>query len=142
MNLVDRIAKDEGFASHAYTCPSGRLTIGYGRNIDPNGGRGISEMEARLLLLHDVNECYDDLCELFGVEFWTKLDQVRRNALINMRFNLGPAGFREFHNMIESVKRREWGLAARHALDSLWSAQVGRRAQRIAEELRDGVSLS
>ena len=142
MNLVDRIIRDEGFEGHAYRCPAGKLTIGYGRNIDPDGGKGITEREALHLLHGDLIECENDLADIFGWDFWLHLDTVRRYALINMRYNLGPAGFRGFVNMIEAIKRKEWGLAAREAMDSRWAVQVGKRARRIADELRDGVAMS
>lgn len=141
MNLADQIMADEGYVRYAYICPAGDLTIGYGRNISENGP-GISETEARILLGHDLAECDVDMGRLFTWDFWTTLDMVRRNALTNMRYQLGPAGFRGFRNMIAAIKHKQWGLAAQHALDSRWAVQTPRRAQRIAEELRDGVALS
>jgi len=140
MNLIDQVIKDEGFSPFVYECPVGRLTVGYGRNIDRNGGKGITEKEAIILLNNDLIECDNDLARLFGEEFWHGLDAVRRYALINMRFNLGPGGFRSFVNLIEAVKHRRWTQAGADVLDSRYAAQVPNRANRIAYEIIDGIS--
>ena len=140
MNLVDRIIKDEGFSAFAYTCPVGRTTVGYGRNIDRQGGKGLTEVEARMLLHNDLIECDNDLSDLFGAQFWKGLDAVRRYALINMRFNLGPAGFRSFENAIEAIRHRRWSQAGAEILDSRYAAQVPSRANRIAFEIIDGIA--
>lgn len=140
MNLVDQIIKDEGFSPHAYQCPVGRTTVGYGRNIDRNGGKGLTEAEARILLNNDLIECDNDLALLFGGEFWDSLDKVRRYALVNMRFQLGPGRFRGFKNAIEAVRGRKWQAAGAEILDSRYATQVPSRAQRIAFEIIDGIS--
>jgi len=141
MNLIDQIIADEGFSRFAYQCPLGRWTIGYGRNIDQMGGRGISEVEARILLQNDLVDCDNGLAEIFTFEIWSSLDSVRRNALINMRFQLGPGGFRTFTNLIAAVKRKQWTLAQNEVLDSKYALQVPRRAQRIAFEIGDGIAI-
>jgi len=140
MNLIDRVILDEGFSPFAYDCPLGRTTVGYGRNIDKSGGKGVSEAEARMLLKNDLIECDNDLARLFGEEFWKNTDTVRRYALINMRFNLGPGGFRSFRNAIEAVKHRRWSQAGSEILDSRYAEQVPSRAQRIAYEIIDGIA--
>ena len=144
MNLIDQIIADEIYeGAHnrfAYKCPLGKWTIGYGRNIDEDGGKGITEAEARIMLHGDLIECDNDLSRLFGVEFWKELGSVRRYALINMRYQLGPNRFRGFVNMISAVKKRQWGLAMHEILDSNYALQVPRRAERIAFEISDGIS--
>ena len=47
MNLTDRVKMHEGLRLKPYRCTSGKLTIGYGRNIEDNG---ITEAEASFLL--------------------------------------------------------------------------------------------
>lgn len=141
--VYEQLREDEGFRTHAYRCSAGYLTIGYGRNIDPgpkHRGPGISRGEANILLLHDIQECETDLYSLFGEEVWAKIGKPRRDALVNMRFQLGPGGFRSFTRMIYHVMHFRWGYAATEALDSRWASQTPRRAQRVAEVLRTGVS--
>lgn len=140
MNLIDRIIKDEGFSRFAYQCTAGKTTVGYGRNIDSQGGKGISEAEARVLLGNDLAECELDLIELFGAKFWASLDLVRKYALINMRFQLGGRGFRTFENAIEAIRRRRWAQAGSEILDSRYAEQTPSRAQRVAYEIIDGIA--
>jgi len=140
MNLVEQIIKDEGYRRFGYRCTAGRLTVGIGRNIDESGGKGITESEARILLGNDLVECDIDLANVFGGPFWDVLDRVRRNALTNMRFQLGPGRFRDFTNMIEAVKQRQWTIAGMEILDSRYARQVPSRAQRIAYEITDGIT--
>lgn len=140
MNVFDQIRADEGYRAYPYRCSSGILTIGYGRNIDePAGGRGLSEVEADFMLRNDVAAAEIDLKGIFTN--WDKIDLVRKGALINMRYQLGPGGFRGFHNTIRAVQHGLWTLASEHALDSRWAVQTPHRALRVAEELRTGVAL-
>ena len=48
-DLIEDLKRDEGFRSHPYRDTVGKLTIGYGRNLDDVG---ISEREAEQLLHH------------------------------------------------------------------------------------------
>ena len=46
MDGIEQIKKHEGLELKVYTCTAGRLTIGYGRNLED---RGITEEEALYL---------------------------------------------------------------------------------------------
>ena len=60
------------------------MTIGVGRNIDEDGGIGLSDAEVYTLLRNDI--CDQELDEAFE---WYSFDQVRKDALCNLSFNLG-----------------------------------------------------
>ena len=138
MDVIERLKMDEGFRQFPYRCTAGKLTIGFGRNIDPEGGRGISEGEATILLRHDLFGAEMDLKTVFPS--WKHIDPVRQGALLNMRFQLGPGGFRSFKRMIEAVKKRDYPTAALEVRRSLYFMQVPERADRIRREIRDGIS--
>jgi len=140
MNLVEQIKKDEGFRRFAYKCPAGKLTIGYGRNIDENGGKGITRQEGWVLLSGDLADCESDLPNVIHAEALQAMGQVRRNVLMGMRYNLGPAGFRSFQRMIAAVNRKQWSIAANEIIDSKAAGQNPARYYRFAEEMRLGVS--
>lgn len=141
MDILRRLMQDEGFSPHVYKCPAGKWTIGYGRNVDVRGGKGVTMPEAVNMLANDIRECEDDLSGLFGAIFWDSLGQVRRNALLNMRFQLGPGGFRTFKKMVAAIKERDYGRAEQEALDSDWAEQTPARARRVADEIGSGVDL-
>ena len=146
MDVVARIKKDEGFSQFAYRCTGGKWTVGYGRNIDQEGGKGVSKNEAHMLLLFDIRECEDDLVKIFGALRWSAILGVRQNALTNMRFQLGGSGFRTFVRMIAAIRNKDWDMVAREAEDSDWFREAHRlgyirRALRVIEELRSGIDL-
>ena len=140
MDLFEQIKKDEGFRRYPYQCSAGAWTVGYGRNIDANhGGPGVSEDEAHHMLRNDIAKAERHLKEVFPN--WLTMGTVRQNALINMCLNLGAGGFSRFVNMISAIKRGYWGKAGFEARDSRWFVQVGRRAERVAQEIETGVAL-
>lgn len=137
--LQEMLIRHEGLRLFPYRCPQGYLTIGVGRNLE---GKGISEDEARELLVHDINECREDVREIIGYHptnpYTAPKDWERYKALTDMRFQLGASGFRSFRNMIQCIKAGHWQEAADEALDSLWAQQTPERAREIAEMIRNG----
>jgi lysozyme len=124
------IMRHEGLRLKPYRCPAGKLTIGYGRNIEDNG---ITRDEALFLLRNDLAAARETLDEL-GLD----LDPVRQAVLLDMLYNLGAVRFRRFRIMLQAVRAGDFERAAREMLDSRWSHQVGMRAVELAEMMRSG----
>jgi len=131
MGIIEDIKRDEGLRLKPYKCTAGKLTIGYGRNLEDVG---ISEIEAEIMLNTDIAKAEQDLRSIF--ENWDCYPESKREALVNMRFNLGQSGFRQFKKMIAAVKVEDWGEVAKQAKDSQWYNQVGNRAKRIIKKLK------
>ena len=133
MNLAKSlIQKHEGLRFKPYRCPAGRLTIGFGRNLE---GKGISKAEAHLLLFNDLVECEADLQKIFtDFDNW---NENRKAAILNMRFQLGPNRFRGFKKMIAAIQANDWELAAVEAKASKWYKQVTRRAEEVINLFND-----
>ena len=127
------IRRHEGLRLKPYTDTTQHLSIGYGRNLTDNG---ISEEEADLLLEHDL-DATEQAIRLAWLPF-NGLDEVRQRAVAEMGFNLGIPGLMKFHGMLGALEAGDYGLAAAHALNSLWAAQVGLRARRLARMLLTG----
>jgi len=139
-NLIDSIKIGEGFSATAYRCPTGRLTIGYGRCVDlDEPGTGITEAEAEMLLANDLARFEAAAQRVVGEETWSLLNQVRREALIEMAFNMGAGNLAKFRRMLAALSEEDYGGAADEALSSRWAEQVGKRADRIADRIRTGV---
>lgn len=126
------IRQHEGFSRFPYRCTAGKLTIGYGRNLEDVG---ISKAEAEILLENDIRECCR---KLFTFHWFYGLDQARKIALVDMCYNLGFEGFCKFKRMIDALSVRDYDRAADEMLDSKWAQQVGRRAQELAQIMRTG----
>lgn len=60
--------------------------------------------------------------------------------LVNMAFNLGVSGLLGFHATLGWIKQGHYSSAAGEMLLSVWAAQVGDRAFRLARMMRTGVS--
>lgn len=115
----------------------GHPTVGWGRCLDTHG---ILEAEADVMCANNDLDATADLQGIF-VSKWAALGPVRQAALIDMRFALGGAGFREFHVMVTALLNQKWTYAARALLDSKWARQVGQRAKDLAQMVETGVAL-
>lgn len=132
-NLIKR---HEGFRQYVYRCTADRYTIGYGRNIDSLGGRGITEEEAEYLLRNDITRIKDRLHAM--IPFYHMLNYVRRAVLISMAFNLGVTGLFGFKRMLKAVSLMNFNQAAHEMLDSKWAKQVPNRAKELSTMMRTG----
>ena len=129
------IKRHEGLNLKPYLCPAGKLTIGYGRNIEDVG---ISEEEAVGLLHADITSAVRELEREFGPGWYNGMSRVRAAALIDMMFNLGATRFGAFKKMIAAVRKQKWEKAADEAKNSKWYNQVGGRGETIVRMLREG----
>lgn len=128
--LIEQLKRHEGLRLKPYRCSAGKLTIGYGRNLED---RGINETEAEFMLRADAEESW----EWAATEF-PELDEVRLAVIANMHFNLGPTRLRLFHNMYKALRNGAYTMAAEEMLDSLWARQVGKRAKELVTQMKTG----
>jgi len=126
--LTNQIIRHEGVQLKPYKCPAGYLTIGAGRNLE---GKGITFQEAMDLLQNDIDDCCDDLVDIFSQ--FAILPENIQHVLVDMRLNLGPNGFREFKKMIQAVKDRDWQGMKENMIMSLWYRQVGDRSKNLVK---------
>jgi lysozyme len=133
--LKDMLKRHEGCKLLPYTCPAGFLTIGYGRNIEKVG---ISVEEANHLLENDMDRC---LAFLSKYPWFENLDQIRKDIMISMVFNMGETKFLQFKKMIIALYGKDYELAAKEMENSLWYNQVKNRARELVEMMRTGKYL-
>jgi lysozyme len=134
LKALERLIDEEDIKSRVYHDSKGVLTFGIGHNGEEKDLR----MDAILLIAqHDLEDAAGDLVVVFGRE-WELFSENRQLALLDMMFNLGLPKFAQFSLMIVAIHRRDWAVAAAEALNSEWAKQVGSRAVRIADLLRNG----
>lgn len=152
MNLTSRAAlradvmQAEGFRQFPYmdccgkpwrSCGcvnKGKLTVGYGRNLDDVG---VSQLEAEVLLDHDLHTAETNAGRAF--DWFATLNELRQRAITELVFNMGLATFRGFRQTILAIKTGMFRAASERLLESRWTEQVGpTRSQRIARYLKDG----
>lgn len=135
--LFAQVARHESLRLKPYwdTSVPPKLTIGFGRNLTDNG---ISEPEAVMLLERDISDAGMDLLTFA----WFKgLPLARENALIDMRFNLGPGRFRGFKAMLAALDRGDSKAAAHEMRHSTWYGQVGSRGEELARMVETGLPI-
>lgn len=131
-SLADQLIRHEALRLKPYRCTSQKLTIGVGRNIEDNG---ITEDEARYLLKNDIERSRKELETFY---WWEDLDEVRKDCLINMVFNIGFPTFKKFKGLISDLEDKNYKMASLNMLDSRWAKQVKGRAKELAEQMRTG----
>lgn len=132
--IKEQLVRHEGLRLKPYRCTAGKLTIGYGRNLDDCG---ISQTEAYVLLENDIQNCEKQLLDEIP-EIYNTLDEVRKSVLLNMCFNLGISGLLEFNNTLAFIAAGDWERAANGMLASKWAKQGGMRAIELSELMRKG----
>lgn len=130
LSLKQQLMHDEGLRLHPYRDTVGKLTIGFGRNLDDVG---ITREEAEIMLDNDIEQVRSELSRF---DWFEQLDSKRRDVIMNMCFNLGLPTLLKFENMIAALSAHQYQRAADEMLDSLWARQVGKRAERLAETMR------
>ena len=146
-HLEADLIRDEGVRLRAYRDTRGIWTIGIGHVIQADPGLtpqlahlidpGIDRSIVDTLFAHDVAGAKLGLS--LRLPWWTGLDDVRQDVLVNMAFNLGIGALLAFHEVLGRMRAGDYVGAAAGMLDSAWARQVGPRALRLAEQMRTGV---
>jgi lysozyme len=124
---------DEGISRKVYRDTMGILTGGIGRNLEQ---KGFQDNEIALMFENDINDAEADARAV--VPSFEDLSENRKAALLNMAFNLGRDRLAGFRGMRDAIAAGDFERAAAEMLDSLWSRQVGNRAKRLAQMMREG----
>ena len=133
--LIEQLKIHEGVREKVYLCSAGYETIGVGRNISESG-LGLSSDEIDYLLSNDIKRCQQEL--EFNFDWFKELDDVRRDAIINLCFNIGVTSLKKFSKAIAAMNVHDYETAAMEFLDSRWASQVGTRALDVTDMIRTG----
>tara|TARA_R110000824_G_scaffold10742_1_gene46989 strand:+ start:152 stop:658 length:507 start_codon:yes stop_codon:yes gene_type:complete len=133
--LIEQLKRHEGVKHFPYRDSVGVLTIGCGRNISTSKkhkGIGLSISEIEFLLENDIVRT---IKELAGEYPWfNDLEEgARRDAIINMHFNLGRVRFASFKMALYHMEKGRHQDASSEFLNSKWAKQVKGRALEITD---------
>lgn len=131
--LREQLERHEGFQPKPYLCSAGKVTIGFGRNLDD---KGISEREANIMLTNDIVDVEADCKSLFPN--FDRLNNARKVVLLNMMYNLGKTRLSAFKKFRAAVDVEDWYKASVEMMDSLWASQVKGRAIELSGIMREG----
>jgi lysozyme len=136
--LLEMLKRHEGVRSKVYLCSAGYETIGVGRNISKSG-MGLSGDEVDYLLENDIVRVIKELSSEYP---WFKdLDDVRKDAMIDISFNLGATRLRGFKRALAAMEVADYKMAAKEFLDSKWSRDVKGRATELCYMIEMGSYL-
>ena len=140
--LREQLKIDEGCVYEIYNDHLGYPTFGIGhlvRESDPENGSpiGTKVSEDRVadafdddieIVLSDCNTLYPD---------FEDLPEEAQQIIANMMFNLGRPRLSKFVGMKRGVDAKDWDSAADEMVDSRWYRQVGARADRLVNRMRE-----
>lgn len=129
--LVSMLEKHEGLRLRPYQDSVGVWTIGFGHNLNVP----ISVAAARQILADDIAVAHALAQEI--VPNFAHLSPNRQRVLVDMAFNLGNR-LKRFKRMLAAVDQHDWDAAAYEMKNSQWARQVGRRADHLADMMRNG----
>jgi len=129
--LRNTLIRHEGLKLLPYKCTAGKLTLGVGRNIED---RGISKETAMQMLDEDIEICLNELME--RLDYFENLPTEVQETLVNLCFNMGISRLMKFQLMLGAIEAGQYELAAKELLDSRYARQVGKRAEELADILR------
>jgi len=146
------LKRHEGFSKNIYKCTAGKLTIGYGYNLESNQlsldsytidqleTRGITTEYAAKLLEQCIDSLHYELVE--KVSCYSELDDVRKAVLLDMSYNLGVVGLRKFKKTLALIEKKDFYNAGIEMSNSMWARQVGTRAKELIYMMSTGKEKS
>ena len=134
--LLQSVKKHEGYRNKVYLDTLGKRTVGVGHLCVEDFWEDNKEYDEEFLM----NILKDDLKNAIeGAERLLKdcpvLDDLAKEIIIEMVFQLGETGVSKFKNMIKALKIPDYQTAAIEMLDSKWANQTPNRAQNMSSEM-------
>lgn len=136
---------DEGYREKPYIDTEGYPTGGIGIKLGPKGASlsmyqfTIPLSVAKLWALTHAQDMEASLSSSDALgAVWSRLEQPRKDALVNMAFQLGFDGLMKFRKMLAAVRSSNWQEAANEGKDSKWYGQTKDRATRVLATLERG----
>lgn len=152
MSLETSILEHEDYKEHAYKDSKGLWTFAIGRCLESNPLTGvewkylldnghlalsITEGGAEWLMEQQVQAIRAQCSRMF--DFWTEINDARRDVLVEMAFQMSIQRLVGFHDMLEAIRKEQWASAAQAGLSSKWATiDSPRRAKELMNILERG----
>lgn len=148
------VSESEGYREGIYLCSEGRMTVGYGRNLEAHP---LTKEDAEMMrsfkakgekdhgrLMHEAwarKEIAKVEASLTACFSWFgTLPEFAKIVLVDMTYNLS-AKIKDFKKMTAAMESQDWNTAADELKSSKFYAQTGFRGRRLEKMLRDGKFL-
>ena len=140
--LREQLELDEGVKYEVYKDHLGYPTFGIGHLVTDTDaefgcdvGTTVSVERVEEVFEKDMKIVLND-CEILYPDFFDLPEEVQQ-IIANMMFNLGRPRLSKFKGMKRGVDNQDWNGAADEMVDSRWYRQVGKRAERLVERMRN-----
>ena len=137
--LKARVREHEGVRTSMYLDSLGKATIGIGHLIQPHErdryqeGVEISMEEVEELFDIDLNRAAAGADLLIDECVGHDLPQPVAEVILEMVYQLGTQGVRNFKMMWKALRVKDWKKAAEEMKDSRWHSQTPKRCEHLAE---------
>lgn len=128
---LKQLASDEGFRGQPYVCTGGKVTIGYGFNLDD---WPLTEAECLPILKSRADKVKADLANRIGCFY--ALPERAQDVLVNMGYQMGVSGLLGFKRFLRALELRKYEDAYHEGMQSLWAQQTPNRARRLMDIIR------
>ena len=120
MNTLIELSKSlikihEGLENFVYKDSRGLYTIGYGRNVDKNGGLGISDSEADILLSNDLIRMQNEAVS--HIPIFYELCLARQAVVMDMLM-MGLTHFLKFKKFLIDLNNKDYESASLEIINS------------------------
>jgi len=137
--LRSRVIAHEGIVDELYLDSLGKATVGIGHLIQPHErdrfpeGKKISREEIDELFDIDINRAAAGADLLIEECIGHELPQHIGEVIVEMVFQLGTQGVRNFKKMWKAMRVKDWKTASLEMKDSRWHKQTPKRCEELAE---------
>ena len=134
--LLQSVKKHEGYRNKVYKDTLGKRTVGVGHLCVEDFWEDNKEYEEKFLMTileHDLQTAIKGSDRL--LRDCPVLDDLAKEIIIEMVFQLGETGVSKFKNMIKALKIPDYQTAAIEMLDSRWAKQTPERAASMSAEM-------
>ncbi len=134
--LKEEVKLHEGFRDVVYKDSLGKRTIGYGHLCVEDHWEDDKKYEKEYLeeiFNKDFDNAHFNANTLIEDR---KINDVAKEVIIEMVFQLGIGGVSKFKNMWKALDSEDYGEASFQMLDSLWAKQTPARAGKLAGKMR------
>ena len=137
--LLKSVKQHEGYRNKVYLDSLGKRTVGVGHLCVEDFWEDNKEYEEKFLLTileHDLKRAIKSAERLCSD--CPDLDDLAKETIIEMVFQLGETGVSKFRNMWNALQQSppQYDVAATEMLDSRWAKQTPNRAKEMSDHMR------
>ena len=137
--LLKSVKEHEGYRNKVYLDSLGKRTVGVGHLCVEDFWVDDREYPEDMLMnirkddLKNAIQGAEELCS-----DCPDLDDLAKETIVEMVFQLGKSGVSKFRNMWKALKQNppQYDVAATEMLDSRWAKQTPNRAKKMSDSMR------